>query len=110
MVSPMSKGFDWIHFPYYLTISFKSSLDGFPLINPFRRLRVNSPSSVIYPGATLCGPPPGIIIDFATDTWLITYYENSKYVPIASPNKAPIMQPYAKSRDDCSIASFNSSN
>ncbi len=68
MVPPISNGFDCIHFPYYRTTSFRSSFEDCPFINPFNRLRVSSPSSVIWPGATLCGPPPGIDIDFVTDT------------------------------------------
>jgi hypothetical protein len=48
---------------------------------------------VICPGATLWGPPPGKLIANLIVSFELTYYENSKMVPLASPNNAPIMHP-----------------
>ena len=95
IVLPISNGFDSIHFPYFLTMLFMSSLP-LPSTSPCNKHNVNSPSSVICPGAMECGPPPGSERDKRILAGVIRVCENSRYVPEASPRRAPRMHPWAE--------------
>ena len=58
--------------------------------------KVNSESSVTYPGPTLKHPPPGISIHFFIYSSSIISWENSNKEPHESPINTPNIHPYAK--------------
>ena len=57
--------------------------------------KVNSESSVTYPGPTLKHPPPGISMHFFIYSSSIISRENSKKEPHESPIKTPNIHPNA---------------
>ena len=60
----------------------------------------NSLSSVIYPPASLNGPPPFIFMHFSIKISFCTFLANSLKEPHESPAKAPKMQPKDLSRKE----------
>ena len=75
-------------------------------IKPCIIIIASSLSSVIYPGANLNGPPPGISIHFSINYLDSTLLLNSLYEPHESPINAPIIHPNALSSKESGTISF----
>ena len=57
----------------------------------------SSLSSVIYPAATLHGPPPGMVMHLSITSSEARFGLNSLKEPQESPTNAPTIQPKARS-------------